>query len=84
MQPNIVYMTLFNKKMIKVEDLPHVLLISNRKYQLLCVSIYRTNHFRSIYLLNNSYFLVDDLKPTSFNEKIPKIKVVTCFYYLIE
>ena len=70
--------------MIKVEDLPHVLLISNRKYQLLCVSIYRTNHFRSIYLLNNSYFLVDDLKPTSFNEKIPKIKIVTWFYYLIE
>jgi hypothetical protein len=82
--PPWIFIQTSGKEMIKLEDLPHVLLISNRKYQLLCVSIYRTNHFRSIYLLNNSYFLVDDLKPTSFNEKIPKIKIVTCFYYLIE
>ena len=82
--PPWIFVQTSGKTFIYVNELPIIMTISNKKYQLLCASIHIKNHFRSVYLLNNTFVLVDDLKPAQTNTVIPKIKVVTAFYYLIE
>ncbi len=39
---------------------------------------------KAIFDLNNEFFLIDDLNPSKLNRKIPKLKIVTCFYYSID
>ena len=70
--------------MININDLAKILFISNHKYQLLCATILRNNHFRSIFHLNNSFILEDDLQPRQISTVVPQIKIVTSFYDLIE
>ena len=68
---------------IYVNELPKIITISRESFLFLCATIHTDspNHFRSIYYLNNEYFLVDDLKAGEIDEHMPHLKVVTCFYY---
>ena len=45
-------------------------------------TIHAKNHFRSIFYLNSKFYLVDDLSKNIVT-KLPKLKVVTSFYFLI-
>ena len=72
-----------NLKMpIYVNELTKSLVFGNKSYQFLSATIYSKKHFRAIFSLNNSFYLFDDLSKT-ISQKIPKIKVVTSFYFLI-
>ena len=68
---------------IYANQLPKLLTIKNKSYRLLCATIFSKNHFRSIFYLNSTFLLFDDLKNEIINQ-MPKIKIVTCFYYLSE
>ena len=61
-------------------DLPKQLVIGFKNYLLLSATIHLENHFRSIFYINKEFSLIDDLSPTKRIKKIPKIKIVTCFY----
>ena len=67
---------------IYVNELPKILTI-RESFIFLCATIHTDspNHFRSIYYLNNEYFLVDDMKAGEIDKHIPHLKVVTCFNY---
>jgi hypothetical protein len=73
-----------NESEIYVNEIPKILLIGVKNYQFLCATIHSKNHFRAIFDLNNEFFLIDDLNPSKLNRKIPKLKIVTCFYYSID
>ena len=70
-----------NKNAIYANELPKILVFGNKSYQFLCATIYSNEHFRFIFYLNSRFFLFDDLSQ-SIVQKIPKLKVVTCFYFL--
>ena len=70
--------------------LPKKLKINNYTYQLLLAQIIIisddiniANHFKGIFLINNNFYLIDDLQKGASNLKIPKnTKVTSCLYYL--
>ena len=64
-----------------MHELPKQLVIGFKKYVLLSSTIHLDNHFRSIFYINKEFSLIDDLNPTKIIKKIPKIKIVACFYY---
>jgi hypothetical protein len=70
-----------NKNAIYANELPKILVFGNKWYQFLCATIYSNEHFRSIFYLNSRFFLFDDLSQ-SIVQKITKLKVVTCLYFL--
>jgi len=72
-----------NKSTIYVQELPKVVKLGVKNYQFLCSTILLSNHFRGIFYLNNEYLLIDDLNSTKILKKIPKLKIVTCFYFCI-
>ncbi len=82
--PPWIFVQTSDKAIIYFNELPNIITISSKNYQLLCESIHRKNHFRSLFMLNNLFILLDDLKPGQITSVIRKIKVVTVFYYLIE
>jgi hypothetical protein len=71
----------------KVEDnicksqLPLQLELSSQKFELLCATTHSSNHFKAIFFLFNSFYLIDDLKPNQNIQKIPRSKVISCVYY---
>ena len=81
--PPWIFIQIIDKVPIFLDDLPKVLIINEIKYQFLCATIHTNspNHFRSIFFLDNNYFLIDDLKTNKIDTKIPHIKVITCFYF---
>jgi hypothetical protein len=72
----------------KVEDnicksqLPLELELNSQKYELLCATTHTTNHFRAIFYLFDSFYLIDDLNPSQNIQKIPRSKIISCVYYL--
>jgi hypothetical protein len=72
-----------NKSTIYVQELPKVVKLGVKNYQFLCSTILLSNHFRGVFYLNNEYLLIDDLNSSKILKKIPKLKIVTCFYYCI-
>jgi hypothetical protein len=71
------------RKLIYFKDLPINLSINNTSFKLLCATIYSMKHFKSIFYIDNTAYLVDDLKPNERSKEIPKIKIDICFYYKI-
>ena len=71
----------------KVEDnicksqLPLQLELSSQKFELVCATTHSSNHFKAIFFLFNSFYLIDDLKPSENIQKIPRSKVISCVYY---
>jgi hypothetical protein len=73
-----------NRSEIFIQELPKILEIGVKKYQFLSATILLSNHFRAVFYLNKEYFLVDDLNASKMIKKIPKLKIVSCFYYNID
>ena len=68
---------------IFVQDVPKNINISGKQYKFLFCNYKSSNiHFKSIFYLNNSYFVIDDLNNREIKEEIPPKKIDTCFYYL--
>ena len=72
-----------NQSTIYVQEIPKVVKLGVKNYQFLCSTILMSNHFRGIFYLNGEYFLIDDLNSSKILKKIPKLKIVTCFYFCI-
>ena len=72
-----------NQSTIYVQEIPKELKLGANKYQFLCSTILLSNCFRGIFYLKNEYFLIDDLNSSKILQKIPKLKIVTCFCYCI-
>ncbi len=70
-----------NESEIFGRELLKQLVIGFKYYLLLSATFHVENHFRSIFYINKEFSLIDDLNPTKIIKKIPKIKLVTCFYY---
>ena len=70
---------------IYVQEISKEVKLGDKNYQFLCSIILLSNHFRGIFYLNNEYFLIDDLinSKCKMLKKIPKLKIVTSFYYCI-
>ena len=85
-KPPWIFIQIIDKVPIYTDELPKLLIINEVSYQFLCATIHTNspNHFRSVFYLNNNFFLIDDLKSGKIETKIPRIKVVTCFYYKSE
>ncbi len=66
--PPGIFVQTSGETIIYVYELPNIITISSKNYQLLCASIHRKNHFRSLFRLNNSFILVDDLKPSQISD----------------
>ena len=68
---------------IQVNEIPERLHIDGHNFNFLCCSIEVINHFQSIFSLNGSFYLIDDLKGKKMNNRIPADhKISFCFYYL--
>ena len=73
-QPNIV---------IDIEMLPKQLVLNEAVYKLLCATFNNGMcHFISIFFLNNSYFVVNDMQPKKIEKTVPNNNITTCLYYL--
>ena len=59
--PIWLYVQTNQNNSIYATEVPKVLQLSNSTFQFLCATIHYKNHFRSIFYLNSSYYLVDDL-----------------------
>ena len=80
--PTWIFIQTNLKNAIYANELPKKLIFGNKTYQFICATIYSKNHFRSIFYLNSAFYLFDDLS-NSLSQKIPKLKVVTCVYFLL-
>ena len=75
---------------IKVEDnicksqLPLQLELGSQKFELLCATTHSSNHFKTIFFLFDSFYLIDDLKPHICQniQKIPRSNIISFVYYL--
>ena len=64
-QPNFIYIqSAFGK--ITHSDLPSNVTINNQRFNLLCSTVHKRDHFFGIFLINNNLFLMNDLD-RSFN-----------------
>jgi hypothetical protein len=72
-----------NSDTIEIIDLPPVLIIDNKRFQLLCFTFFKDNHFRSIFYINKSFYLIDDLKNIVYNKISCKPDISYCVYYLV-
>jgi len=68
---------------MKFKDLTTQLLQNKKSYKLLGATIYSLSnkHYRSLFLINDVPYLVDDLYPEEKNTKIPKIKIDFGIYF---
>jgi hypothetical protein len=64
------------------EDVPKQLEVNLLNYKFLCATINKDGHFRAIFYLNNSFHLIDDIKNEKILTRIPRLKLISCFYYL--
>ena len=72
---------------IHFTSLPSSIHIDNKKFNLLCFTFESLHnnikHFKSIFFLQNTFYLVDDLFPSRLTTKLPKsINISYCLYYL--
>ncbi len=69
---------------LSADLLPTHVKLNQKEYKLLCAT-YNTgaSHFVGIFILNNKYYVVDDLEPNSTFERCPKNHISMCFYYLV-
>lgn len=69
---------------IDISEIPLTIKIDAYSFDFLCCTFkINSNHFSSIFKLNNSYYLVDDLDYNkSLNKNIPDHSICTIFYYL--
>jgi hypothetical protein len=66
---------------INVSQLPLVVNIDNLKFNFLCCTFTTSpNHFQSIFYLNQSFYVVDDLKK-SLSNRVPDPHCITWAYY---
>lgn len=63
------------------DNIPLILHIKDLNYKFLCGTIYKDGHFRAIFYLSNSFYIVDDINRRK-SKRIPKLNIITCFYYL--
>ena len=66
---------------VSVSSLPRKLSLNRREYKLLCATYNSNAHFIGIFLLNNKFYIVNDLNPQNIQEGCPKRKLTNCFYY---
>ena len=80
--PPFIFIQTIERNPIFVEELPKQVIINRKTYQFLCATIYSESpgHFRSIFYLNRHFYFVDDLK-LGIDSNIPRVKVITCFYF---
>ncbi len=77
----IIVQTKIGADQLYKADIPLNLTINNINYKLLCGTMFEKAHFKAFFYLNNSYYIIDDLNIRK-SKRIPKIKIITCFYYL--
>lgn len=68
---------------ISMNQLQREILIDGTIYSLLCGIFYvdTNKHFKAIFNLNSKFYLVDDLKPTFLQSRIPTHTIETAIYY---
>ena len=81
-QPCWLFIESSPKEGLTVFDIPKKLSLDGKNFYLLCATFNSEAHFRAIFLINDEYLLVDDMKNKHLNHKIPDHKIVTSFYYL--
>ena len=82
--PLWIFVQTIQNEAIYANDLPKSIKIGDKIYQLLCATFHEDNpaHFTSVFYLNGSFVFVDDLNEKEYSTKIPKLPIVTSFYYL--
>ena len=69
---------------LNLDEVPLCININDKTFKLLYCSIYDSHleHFRSIFILNSKYYLIDDLKE-NISLSIPvDVNIGKIFYYL--
>jgi hypothetical protein len=79
----LIVENLFNIPIMNT-DIPRFFELKGVKYSLLCATFHDIDHYRAIFLLNNRFYLVDDLKPTNFKDKLPSHCISSSFYIIAE
>jgi hypothetical protein len=64
--------------------LPTHVKINQKEHKLLFATFnFGACHFVGIFILNNKYYVVDDLEPNITFKTCPKNHISMCFYYLV-
>jgi hypothetical protein len=85
-EPAFLYCETFykdNTANLKCNQLPRYIEINDLNYKLLLAQIKIGEHFKGIFLLNEKFYLIDDLQHKNRRLRVPKEhKIVSCLYYL--
>ena len=82
--PPFLTIDINHETIIDIQKLPKDLKVNNHYYKLLCATFKATRlHFKAIFLLDNEFYLVDDLNSDILTKNIPRHSIDVCFYYLI-
>jgi hypothetical protein len=60
-----------NVEMITIKGVPLIVTFNDNEFNFLCGTLWKNDHFTSIYRLNGSYYLIDDTTKV-VEKKIPE------------
>jgi len=79
----LIHVDAKTKVNVNVKELPNQIEINSFTYKFLfCNFKPSPQQFKAIFMINNKFFLVDDLKNKELIDQIPDYLVDLCFYYL--
>ena len=67
---------------VTIYDLPLQIVLNDLEYNLMCATYNKNAHFYSIFNLENTFYLIDDLNHTNLSNSISKHKINLCAYVI--
>jgi len=70
-----------------LDQIPLRITIDNSRFALLCVTIHKPGHFVSVFVINERFYLIDDLDQSTTqlidaqDERLKSFNVSVCLYF---
>ena len=69
---------------IDLIDIPPTVTIDFRKFNLICLTFHSFQHFKSLFYVQKSFYLVDDLLPSQLINSVPNNPEISYILYFLE